>query len=123
MRQRKSEAKGVEAAEAIHAALLKWEHARESQICWDEVKDLVVMEHTRLQTLSPSEQQKQLERLEFTSLEEMLECVQEWEGGEQRPQEEEAEEEGEEEEEQTEQEQEQEQEQEEKQEQTEQEQE
>ena len=92
-----SEAKGVEAAEAIHAALMKWEHARESQICWDEVKDLVVMEHTRLQTLSPSEQQKQLERLEFTSLEEMLECVQEWEGGEQRPQEEEAEEEGEEE--------------------------
>ena len=76
-----SEAKGVEAAEAIHAALMKWEHARESQICWDEVKDLVVMEHTRLQTLSPSEQQKQLERLEFTSLEEMLECVQEWEGG------------------------------------------
>ena len=94
-----SEAKGVEAAEAIHAALMKWEHARESQICWDEVKDLVVMEHTRLQTLSPSEQQKQLERLEFTSLEAMPECVQEREGGEQRPQEEEAEEEGEEEEE------------------------
>ena len=51
-----SEAKGVEAAEAIHAALMKWEHARESQICWDEVKDLVAMEHTRLQTLHPPQE-------------------------------------------------------------------